>query len=39
MMHILLTILEVIGGLFALAVIAVLLFAFSVTRDGGNPFQ
>jgi hypothetical protein len=38
-MHILLTILEVIGGLFALAAIAVIGFALLITSGDGNPFQ
>lgn len=37
--HILLTILEVVGGLFALAVILLLAFAFFVTSGNRNPFQ
>lgn len=39
MMHILLIALEVIGGLLALAVILIVLFAILITQDGSNPFQ
>jgi hypothetical protein len=38
-MHIVWIVLEVIGGLFLLAIALVLLFAFMVTKDGSNPFQ
>lgn len=38
-MHIVLIILEVIGGLVGLAVLLLILFAILVTKDGSNPFQ
>ena len=38
-MHIVWIVLEVLGGLIALAVILAILFALSVTKNGSNPFQ
>lgn len=38
-MHVIWIILEVLGGLTAIAVVLVVLFALSVTKDGSNPFQ
>jgi len=38
-MHIVWIVLEVLGGLIALAVILAILFVFSLTKGGGNPFQ
>jgi hypothetical protein len=38
-MHILFIALEIIGGLLALAVILIVLFAVLITQDGSNPFQ
>lgn len=38
-MHIVWIVLEVLGGLIALAVVLAILFAITVTQDGSNPFQ